>query len=132
MAALALTEDRPSIGRGGRRPGAGAKPKPKDPEVIDAYGSFVKERAKKMRHDAKIAEYEERKMAASLLDAREVRQQGIRAAMEIRDGMLSIPPRVAEQLATMDDAREIEALLNAEIRAELTRLAQNLTGNATG
>lgn len=85
-----------------------------------------------MRHDAKLAEYEERKVAGELLDARETRQQGRRAAMEIRDGMLSIPPRVADQLATMDDPREIEALLDAEIRAELTRLAQNLTGNATG
>ena len=48
-----------------------------------------------------------------------------RAGMTFRDAMLSVPGRVASQLASTTDERDIDRRLTAEIRAELERLADS-------
>ena len=48
-----------------------------------------------------------------------------RAAMMFRDGMLSVPGRIASTLVMMTDERDIDRALTAALRAELERLADS-------
>lgn len=118
---LGVATDR--IGRGGARPGAGRK---KNVELGEAYTLYNKARAKREVHQAKIAEMDERRMAGDLVEIAQVRKDVQRAAMAFRDAMLAIPGRLAAQIASLDDERDVEQMLDAEIRAELGRIADGV------
>jgi hypothetical protein len=53
----------------------------------------------------------------------DVRTEASRLARQVRDLLLIIPSRNAAKVATMQDAEEIRALLQAEIESALRGLA---------
>jgi phage terminase Nu1 subunit (DNA packaging protein) len=115
--------------RGGARPGAGRKPR-SDAVALDVRERLVVAKADKEEHLAKLAAIEVAEKEGSLVSAADAVKSATRAGMAIRDAVLSLPGRVAAQLASMDDEREIERYLTDQLRAELTRLAQKVSGRA--
>ena len=55
-----------------------------------------------------------------------------RAGQTLRDCMLSVPGRVAAQLAAMDDERQIDQFLSTILREELGRLAATVAPQGDG
>lgn len=116
-------------GRGGRRPGSGRKPR-SDSLSLDVRTRLAVAKAKKEEGLARKVALEVKAREGTLIDEKASREASRRAVMMGRDAMLSIPGRVAAQLANMDDEREIERFLTAEIRAELTRVADAALADA--
>jgi phage terminase Nu1 subunit (DNA packaging protein) len=94
-----------------------------DSTSVEARERLVVAKAKKEEQLAKEAALRVAERGGKLIDARRALEEGRRAGMTIRDGILSVPARVAAQIASMTDEREVERLLTAALRAELTRLA---------
>jgi phage terminase Nu1 subunit (DNA packaging protein) len=118
-----------TTGHGGRRLGAG-KPPVDQIVPVDVRERLVVAKADKEEHLAKLAAIEVAEKEGSLVSAADAVKSATRAGMAIRDAVLSLPGRVAAQLASMDDEREIERYLTDQLRAELTRLAQKVSGRA--
>jgi len=110
---------------GGRRPGAG-RPKGAKSAPADVQTRFAEARAAKEAALAEIRQLEAARKRGETIDKAAAVRSFSRSGMVFRDAMLSIPGRVAAQLATETDERRIEALLTAAIRAELTRLADSV------
>jgi phage terminase Nu1 subunit (DNA packaging protein) len=118
-----------TTGHGGRRLGAG-KPPVDQIVPVDVRERLVVAKADKEEYLAKLAAIEVAEKEGSLVSAADAVKSATRAGMAIRDAVLSLPGRVAAQLASMDDEREIERYLTEQLRAELTRLAQKVSGRA--
>jgi phage terminase Nu1 subunit (DNA packaging protein) len=118
-----------TTGHGGRRLGAG-KPPVDQIVPVDVRERLVVAKADKEEYLAKLAAIEVAEKEGSLVSAADAVKSATRAGMAIRDAVLSLPGRVAAQLASMDDEREIERYLTDQLRAELTRLAQKVSGRA--
>ena len=118
-----------TTGHGGRRLGAG-KPPVDQIVPVDVRERLVVAKADKEEHLAKLAAIEVAEKEGALVSAADAVKSATRAGMAIRDAVLSLPGRVAAQLASMDDEREIERYLTEQLRAELTRLAQKVSGRA--
>jgi phage terminase Nu1 subunit (DNA packaging protein) len=118
-----------TTGHGGKRQGGVGHPK--DAYVpVDVRERLVVAKADKEEYLAKLAAIEVAEKEGSLVSAADAVKSATRAGMAIRDAVLSLPGRVAAQLASMDDEREIERYLTEQLRAELTRLAQKVSGRA--
>lgn len=98
--------------------------------AVDVRERLVIAKADKEEHLAKLAAIEVAEKEGALVSAADAVKSATRAGMAIRDAVLSLPGRVAAQLASMDDEREIERYLTDQLRAELTRLAQKVPGRA--
>jgi hypothetical protein len=118
-----------TTGHGGRRLGAG-KPPADQIVPVDVRERLVVAKADKEEHLAKLAAIEVAEKERTLVSAADAVKSATRAGMAIRDAVLSLPGRLAAQLASMDDEREIERYLTEQLRAELTRLAQKVPGRA--
>jgi phage terminase Nu1 subunit (DNA packaging protein) len=112
-------------GRGGRRAGAG-RPKGSTSAAADVRARYAEARAAKEEALAALRGMEARIRSGELVEASTVRPAFQRAGRAFRDSMLSIPGRVAAALAVETDERRIEQLLRREMRAELTRLADQV------
>lgn len=117
-------------GHGGRRPAAGRKAGQEGIVSLGTRERLVAAKADREEHLAALAKLELAEREGRLLWADQVSKSANRAGMTIRDGMLSVPGRIAARLVGIDDEREIERLLTEEIRAELTRLARSVTPDA--
>lgn len=108
--------------RGGARPGAGRK---KNVEISDAYTAFNKARAKKEIHNAKMAEYEERRIAGELVEVSAVISEWQSIIATARAKLLIIPGKVAPMLYGVASVAEINKILTDEIYSVLTELAND-------
>jgi hypothetical protein len=64
------------------------------------------------------------KDSGQLVDKDEVRRAGYDSGRQLRDMILSIPSRMASELAAQGDARAIEARMSEELRKVLDALSQ--------
>ena len=110
------------IGHGGRRRGAG-RPRGVANTSKDVRQRFNEARADKEEALARKAKMEADEKEGALIDAKVAADRSRRTGIAVRDGVLSVPARICNDLAAMDDAGEIERFLTAALREELTRLA---------
>lgn len=90
-----------------------AEADPKDPPA--GMPSYNESRAAREYHQAELARLEVEEKTGKLIDAVEVEKSGRRLAAAVISGLYTIPDRISDELAGMNDANEIQALLIAEI-----------------
>ena len=86
-----------------------------DDEIPDRYDS----EARKVHYQAELAKLQTLKERGELVPAAEVKARWFEHGRAIRDNLLSIPDRIASQLAASTDAREVHVLLSEEITGAL-------------
>jgi hypothetical protein len=109
-------------GRGGARPGAGRK---KNMEVVGAYEAYNKARAKREIHNARIAEYEEKQIAGTLVEAEAVKHAWQALISNARARLLTVPRKMAPLVTGKKSVNEIEGILTDAIHEALLELAGN-------
>ena len=90
-----------------------------DDQIPDRYDS----EARKVHYQAELAKLQTLKERGELVPAAEVKARWFEHGRAIRDNLLSIPDRIASQLAASTDAREVHVLLSQEIIGALRVLA---------
>lgn len=91
-------------------------PEDQVPDLADS----LKRKEHYLAERAKVAALREREEVGSIA---EMRREAFALAKSVREGMLSIIPRVSADLAAIGDAFEIEQLLEAEVTTALRVLA---------
>ena len=91
---------------------------------------LVRAKAEREEHMAALAKMEVAEREGRLIDAAQAAKSNTRAGMAIRDGVLSVPGRIAAQLVGIEDEREIERIITAALRDELTRIAHSVGSDA--
>ena len=89
----------------------------------DAIPSIIESEARKEHYLAekhKIAALQAREEVGSI---RDMEREAFALAKSVREGMLSIIPRISADLAALGDAFEVEQLLEAEVITALRVLA---------
>lgn len=107
-----------------------AKPIPIDPmseEEIDPetrkHPTFIESQAEREKFRAKLTELEYQERVGELIPAKIVDEEWSRLARLVRDSMLNIPARIADQLAHETDRRKVQDLLEQEICQALETLS---------
>jgi phage terminase Nu1 subunit (DNA packaging protein) len=80
-------------------------------------------RARHEHFKAELAALQLATQQAELVPAAEVKAAAFKLARTVRDGLMSIPDRLAAQLAGTTDARQCHTLLTEELRVALRGLA---------
>ncbi|HSF96400.1 MAG TPA: hypothetical protein VLA52_15345 [Thermohalobaculum sp.] len=83
---------------------------------------LLRTRIKSEVERAKLLEIKARVEAGKFVDVDDVEVAAFNRARVVRDSLLNIPDRLAAVLAAESDAREVHALLSAEIRQALEEL----------
>jgi phage terminase Nu1 subunit (DNA packaging protein) len=91
--------------------------------TADAHVLYMRSRAKKEAHKAKLAEIEERRQKRELVEASVVRREADAAARMVRDAFLALPGRVSATLVGMNE-EHIRNTLRHEIRTTLETISQ--------
>lgn len=91
-------------------------------QSADGKLDLVAERAHLTLEHRRIAEIKRREMEGALIDKVAVGAEFAKQLGPVRDGLLNIPARLAPTLAAAGGMAEVQALLDAEIRAVLTGL----------
>lgn len=89
--------------------------------------TFAEAKTMKEVYLAKMARLKYEEEAGRFLEKSEVERRAQEVGMVVRQNLLSLPSRLMDQLAAESDPREINALLDAEVREVLTMLAEELT-----
>lgn len=95
---------------------------PRDP---DSEEDFNEARTRKEIAAADLAEFKRDLEAGKLAVAADVKRAWSMFARALRDTLLAVPDRIADQLSGLDDADDCRALVDAEIRRALTRLSDD-------
>ena len=88
----------------------------------DGSGNFQKARAAREFYNAKIAELEFHERAGKLVSADRVKAESFKIGRRVRDSLMSVPERVAAELAAMTEPRTISIYLKEQIAAALKDL----------
>lgn len=102
---------------------------PEDPAAIDPTTGVPKRivsQARKEYFDAMHAQAKAELLAGSQVNREEVTRAAFNVAREVRDALFLIKDRLADELATMDDANKISAYLDTEFRNALSKLAEGI------
>ena len=91
-------------------------------QSADGKLDLVAERAHLTLEQRRIAEIKRREMEGALIEVAEVAAEYAKQLIPVRDGLMSIPGRLAPVLAANTSTAGVQALLDAEIRAVLTSL----------
>lgn len=102
---------------------AGEEPKLPDDVPRDREGKAVSGRAKREEFQARITELKFREMAGELVNAEEVRQEAFRIARQTREAVLSVPDRVAAQIAAEQNPQAVHEILTTELTKALEAIA---------
>lgn len=107
---------------GGKRTGSGRKTHAEegDPGHYERYNAA---RAKREEHNARIAEFEERKLAGDLLEKAEVSAGWQRMAGTIRARLLVLPAKIAPLVIGLESIAEVEAVIADAIHEALRELS---------
>lgn len=122
-AALSVPKTGKLDGRGGARANAGRKTK--EERSSDVYADYNAARAKREMHNAKIAEYEERRLAGELIEkakATAVMQQIVANA---KAKLLSLPAKIAPMVVGVESIAEAEEIIRSAVREALLELAKD-------
>jgi phage terminase Nu1 subunit (DNA packaging protein) len=84
-------------------------------EETKKHPKFIHSQARREEFKANITELEYLRQIGQLIPVEEVKTEWFRLSRLVRDGMLNIPARIADQLAAETDQRKIHDLLEAEI-----------------
>lgn len=107
-------------GRGGSR---NAGRKSDDERESDVYRAYNEARAKREMHNARIAEFEEERIAGSLLNAEEMTKAAEQVVTNFRARMLAVPVKVAPLCAGLSSTARIEAIIRKSIEDALQELS---------
>ncbi len=95
---------------------------PVDPET-KKDPKFIESQARREMFKAKLTELEYQELVGELIPAKDVDDEWFRLARLVRDTMLNIPARIADQLAHETDQRKVQDLLEQEIYQALETLS---------
>lgn len=84
--------------------------------------NFQKARAHKEFYNAKIAELDFNERAGRLVSADRVKAESFKIGRRVRDSLMSVPERVAAELATMTEPRAISIYLKEQLAGALKDL----------
>lgn len=93
--------------------------------VGDGDYNLEQERARLAHHQANNEALKEQVMKKTLIPAEEVKETWVTLVARFKAKMLSIPSKMAHQMAQTDDHHEIEHLLRSGINEALTELSSN-------
>jgi len=99
--------------------------KPRDVDPGQEMASYHDARAMREAYDARMSKLEYQKELGKLVPVEDVQKQAAQVAKTVRDALLSIPARIAAEVANEIDVWKVEIMLDKEIRGaleELTRL----------
>lgn len=100
-----------------------------DEEDLDDEGTtFSQARTAKELYLARLRKLEFEEKSGKLVDANAVRRAQFSLLRTIRDQLLELPDRLADELAAEDDPMEVRDLFMAELRSILSELADDLAG----
>lgn len=99
-------------------------PKPIEVPTFQGMTTADAERKKKV-YDARSAELKYLEQAGELVRADEVKEKAYEVARKTRDAILSLPARIAHEIAAETDPRQAELLLSRE----LVKCLKNLIGD---
>lgn len=89
----------------------------------DALSELLKKtKIKKEMECVKALEMKNKAKSGEWVSAEDVKATAFKVGREVRDGLLNIPDRIADQLAVMHDAHAIYRLLHQEIRCIIEAL----------
>ncbi len=95
---------------------------PVDPET-QKNPKFIESQARREMFKANLTELEYLEQVGKLIPAEEVDREWFELARLVRDTMLNIPARIADQLAHETDQRKVQDLLEQEIYQALESIA---------
>lgn len=93
-----------------------------DPET-KKHPKFIESQARREMFKANLTELEYLEQVGKLIPAEEVDREWFELARLVRDTMLNIPARIADQLAHETDQRKVQDMLEAEIYQALEAIA---------
>jgi hypothetical protein len=86
--------------------------------------TYARARAVRESFLARLAEMEFRERSGSLVEADDVRREGLRLGHEVRDAILNLAGTLGPELAPISDARELTDRLTQALTRALTALAE--------
>lgn len=86
---------------------------------------FIESQARREMFKANLTELEYLKQVGKLIPADQVDREWFELARLVRDTLLTIPARIADQLAREADQRKVQDLLEQELYQALEAIAEN-------
>lgn len=95
--------------------------KPFEPKTYDGLTLADAERQDKV-YKARLSQLKYLEQAGKLVNTDEIQIQAFETGRKVRDAIMSIPPRVAHELAVETDPHTLETRLNKELTDALDRI----------
>lgn len=92
----------------------------------DAVVRFNNARAEKAEYQAMLARLEVEEKYKTVVSVESVRQQGSELGSVLLNALTNLPDRLSDELATLDDSREIHKLLTTELNLMIIDIRQKL------
>ena len=92
----------------------------------DAAVRFNNARAEKAEYQAMLAKLEVEEKYRTVVSVESVRQQGSELGSVLLNALTNLPDRLSDELATLDDSREIHKLLTTELNLMIIDIRQKL------
>jgi len=97
-----------------------------NPNNNDAVVRFNNARAEKAEYQAMLARLEVEEKYKTVVSVESVRQQGSELGSVLLNTLTNLPDRLSDELATLDDSREIHKLLTTELNLMIIDIRQKL------
>ena len=97
-----------------------------NPNNNDAVVRFNNARAEKAEYQAMLAKLEVEEKYRTVVPVESVRQQGSELGSVLLNALTNLPDRLSDELATLDDSREIHKLLTTELNLMIIDIRQKL------
>lgn len=97
-----------------------------NPNKTDAVVRFNNARAEKAEYQAMLAKLEVEEKYRTVVSVESVRQQGSELGSVLLNALTNLPDRLSDELATLDDSREIHKLLTTELNLMIIDIRQKL------
>ena len=97
------------------------------PPKVDQDGEITTAEAERQEkvNRARLSELKYLEQARKLIDRTEVERRAFEVARKTRDNIMTIPPRIAHELAAETDPRKVEVMLTKELARALEELGKN-------
>lgn len=92
----------------------------------DAAVRFNNARAEKAEYQAMLAKLEVEEKYRTVVSVESVRQQGSELGSVLLNALTNLPDRLSDELATLDDSREIHELLTTELNLMIIDIRNKL------
>ena len=95
-------------------------------QLNDNVARFNRARADKAVYQAQLARIEVEEKLKTVVSTESVRQQGAELGSVLLNALTNLPDRLSDELATLDDSREIHKLLTSEINMMIIDIRKQL------